>query len=255
MGDTIGMFAKRMNVSIRTLRYYDEIDLLKPTKTNSKGHKLYGAKEQSVLQRIQAWKFLGVPLEDIKGLLDESNIDFSLTLSLQKKLLLEQKQRMEAMIDAVEDAQTVLKLSEGKAKEYMEVLYMVLNTYRLEKEQKKFLLKHFPTEWVDQLYQPFGIDRKELIKHNTNYLFRLFESMKNNVNPTSEEVQTIIEGMLKDVHSFVDPVVVKEVADKIELFEEHEHLFHSPIPDPFKEYMDKAVSYYYSTAGSNWEND
>ncbi|MBU9723294.1 MULTISPECIES: MerR family transcriptional regulator [Bacillaceae] len=248
MGETIGVFAKRMNVTVRTLRYYEEIGLLMPVETNEQGHKLYGSKEESVLQRIQAWKFLGVPLEDIKRLLDESANDLSTTLSLQKKLLLEQKQLIEGMIDAVEDAEVILKLSEGKAKEYMEVLYMVLNTYRLEKEQRKFLLHHFSEEWVNQLYQPEGIDRNELIKLNTSYLFQLLEFMKNKVDPTSQQVQNVIEEMLQKVNSLIDPVVVGEIAKQIELFEANEHLFYTVMPEPFKLFTEKAVEYYYANS-------
>lgn len=50
-------------VFTRTLRYYDEINLLKPARINSSGYRIYGAKEVDRLQQILFYKELGLNLD------------------------------------------------------------------------------------------------------------------------------------------------------------------------------------------------
>lgn len=52
-------------ISIRTLRYYDEIGLLKPTKLTESGYRLYNNKALEQLQEIMFFRELEIPLMDI----------------------------------------------------------------------------------------------------------------------------------------------------------------------------------------------
>ena len=62
---TTGKFAKLANVSERTLRYYDMIGLLSPSKKESNGYRKYGMEDLRKLQKIILLKKLGFPLEEI----------------------------------------------------------------------------------------------------------------------------------------------------------------------------------------------
>ena len=62
-------------VSIRTLRYYDEIGLLKPTKLTETGYRLYDNKALEKLQEILSFRELEIPLIDIKKIMDTPNFD------------------------------------------------------------------------------------------------------------------------------------------------------------------------------------
>ena len=62
-------------VSIRTLRYYDEIGLLKPTELSDAGYRLYDNKALERLQEIMFFKELEIPLEDINKIMDSPNYD------------------------------------------------------------------------------------------------------------------------------------------------------------------------------------
>ena len=74
-------------VSIRTLRYYDEIGLLKPTGLSDAGYRLYDNKALERLQEIMFFKELEIPLEDIKKIMDSPNYDKEQALLTQKNLL------------------------------------------------------------------------------------------------------------------------------------------------------------------------
>ena len=62
-------------VSIRTLRYYDEIGLLNPTELSDAGYRLYDSKALERLQEIMFFKELEIPLEDINKIMDSPNYD------------------------------------------------------------------------------------------------------------------------------------------------------------------------------------
>ncbi|PWU68713.1 hypothetical protein DLJ74_09815 [Gracilibacillus dipsosauri] len=51
---SIGKIAKEMNITVRTLRYYDEINLLKPSYISESGYRYYSKKDIITLQRIIA---------------------------------------------------------------------------------------------------------------------------------------------------------------------------------------------------------
>lgn len=77
---TIQKLAKMAGVSTRTLRYYDEIGLLKPARINSSGYRIYGQKEVDLLQLILFYKELDVGLEDIGKIMTSGSFDALRTL-------------------------------------------------------------------------------------------------------------------------------------------------------------------------------
>jgi DNA-binding transcriptional MerR regulator len=66
---TVGALAKRVGVSIRTLRYYDEIGLLAPARHTAAGYRLYGAGDVARLQQIRSLRQLGFSLDEIQTIL------------------------------------------------------------------------------------------------------------------------------------------------------------------------------------------
>lgn len=75
---TIGQLAKYTGVTIRTLRYYDKINLLPPTDYTEGGHRLYNHKSLQRLQQIQALTFVGFSLKDTANLLTTTEISSSI---------------------------------------------------------------------------------------------------------------------------------------------------------------------------------
>ena len=63
---TINNLSKIAGVSTRTLRYYDQIGLLRPVRVSSNGYRIYGQGEVNRLQQILFYRELGFELEKIK---------------------------------------------------------------------------------------------------------------------------------------------------------------------------------------------
>ena len=84
---TTGQFAKLANVSERTLRYYDKIGLLKPSKIKKNGYRNYSKDDLFRLQKIILLKKLGFPLEEITIMLVENDEGWVDTLRMQVNLV------------------------------------------------------------------------------------------------------------------------------------------------------------------------
>ena len=82
-----GELAKLAGITIRTLRYYDAIGLLKPSNVQANGHRQYNTTDVEKLQLILGLKLLDFSLEEIRLYLKKPDIDFFDILSYQKQLL------------------------------------------------------------------------------------------------------------------------------------------------------------------------
>ncbi|MGL5649649.1 MAG: MerR family transcriptional regulator [Clostridium sp.] len=86
----IGEVAKIFNINIETLRYYDRIDLLKPSFVTDKGYRLYTPNDLTKLKFILGAKKLGVTLECIKKVSASNNLNnYTNLLDLQETLISE----------------------------------------------------------------------------------------------------------------------------------------------------------------------
>src|SRR6476659_2048635 len=104
----VSEFAEKAGVTVRTLHHYDRLGLLKPSGRTEGGYRLYGEGDFARLQQIVTLKFIGLPLRQIKDLLDRGDLDLAATLRLQRRLLLEKRMQMEAAIQAIEEAERSL---------------------------------------------------------------------------------------------------------------------------------------------------
>ena len=66
---TVNRLAQISGVSKRTLRYYDEIGLLRPERVNPNGYRIYGQMQVDLLQQILFYRELGLPLEEIREII------------------------------------------------------------------------------------------------------------------------------------------------------------------------------------------
>lgn len=99
---TVSNLAKLAGVSSRTLRYYDEINLLKPSRINSSGYRIYGQKEIDRLQQILFLRELEVDLETIIQIMNESNFDQLTALMDHQNKLIQKRARLDKLIETID---------------------------------------------------------------------------------------------------------------------------------------------------------
>ena len=110
---TIKQLADLANVSRRTLRYYDQIDLLKPTAVGDNNYRYYDQDTVLRLQQIRFYQEMDFSLDDIRQILDKSDFNTLQSLQTQKGALQQQAKRLERLINTID--KTILHL-EGKIK-------------------------------------------------------------------------------------------------------------------------------------------
>ncbi len=125
---TVKDMSEIAGVSIRTLRYYDEIGLLKPTELTEAGYRLYDNKALEKLQEIMFFRELEIPLTDIKKIMDNPNYDKEQVLLAQKSLLEQKRNRLNGIIELIIDVMKGVNTMSFGAFSNEEVLKMVNHT-------------------------------------------------------------------------------------------------------------------------------
>ena len=108
-----GEFAKIAGVTLRTIRYYDKIGLLKPTKVLNNGYRRYCNSDLITLQKIVSLKQLGFSLEEIYPLIqDNDKNSFKKSIQLQISLLDQKIQKLNALKESLKSTKKLLNKEE-----------------------------------------------------------------------------------------------------------------------------------------------
>lgn len=99
----INEVAKLTGITVRTLHYYDEIGLLRPSKITEAGYRLYEDEALETLQQILFFRELDFPLSEIKKILTNSAFDKSEALHKHRELLAKKRDRLDGLINLVND--------------------------------------------------------------------------------------------------------------------------------------------------------
>ncbi len=101
--NTVGAVADLTGVSVRTLHHYDHIGLVVPSVRTPAGYRGYTDADIERLHLVLVYRSVGMPLDEIRALLDDSSADVLEHLRRQHTLLLEQAERLQHTIKAVEE--------------------------------------------------------------------------------------------------------------------------------------------------------
>ncbi len=132
-------------ISIRTLRYYDEIGLLKPTDLTEAGYRLYDDKALERLQEILFFKELELSLGEIKVILDNPEYDRQQVLLTQKELLIRKRNRLNGILELLDDVMEGVNTMSFEAFSKEDVKKMVEHT-----------LQHMSREALEEQIKQFG---------------------------------------------------------------------------------------------------
>ena len=94
--------AELVGISVRTLHHYDNIGLLTPDKLSDSGYRLYSDTNLETLQQILFFKELDFPLKKIKEIISSPSFDRQEALRLQRKMLLERRERIDKLIATID---------------------------------------------------------------------------------------------------------------------------------------------------------
>ena len=142
---TVKEISDLTSIIVRTLHYYDEIGLLKPTEKSDAGYRLYDDKALETLQQILFFREFDISLKEIKAVLDNPALERNQILQVQRKMLVTKKERMERLIASIDD---ILK---GENK-----MDFTIFTKTEVEEMFQTMLEHMPENMRNIAIKEFG---------------------------------------------------------------------------------------------------
>lgn len=128
----VGDLAKLTGLTVRTLRFYDQIGLFSPSGQTESGHRLYNESDLSRLHQILSLKELGLSLEEIKSALNGGQISPLEIVELQIDQIKEQIKLQQKLL---EQLRYVSKLMQGKAELTVEDFTGLLQAMKMRFEK------------------------------------------------------------------------------------------------------------------------
>lgn len=132
---TIKEVSKLCGVTTRTLHYYDEIGIFKPSLINESGYRLYSEDSLIKLQEILFFKELDFSLKEIKNIVENPSYDRKYALNMQKEILIKKKNRIEDLIKLIDNNITndvILGLEKFKEEE----INLMKDNYKKEVKER-----------------------------------------------------------------------------------------------------------------------
>ncbi len=178
--------AKLSGVSVRTLHHYDDIGLLSPLKSRESGYRLYTDEDLSTLQQILFFRALDFPLKEIKEIMSNSHYNQLEALEMQKKLLLNKREKINDMIETIQKTiQSEKGVYHMNNKEKFKGFDFSENPY--EEEARK--------RWGDDKVDNANQKAKNMtieLQEEMNQIYRDLAAIRN-IDPKSDTAQAAIQ--------------------------------------------------------------
>lgn len=184
---TIKEVSKLCGVTVRTLHYYDEIGIFKPSLINDSRYRLYSEDSLIKLQEILFFKELDFSLKEIKNIVSNPKYDRKYALNMQKDILIKKKNRIEDLIKLINksmDDSFILGLEKFKEEE----IEKMKENYKKEvKERWGNTLEY--REFKDKGY---SYKDNERFKEDIESIFSRFKGVVS-LGEGSKEAQELVE--------------------------------------------------------------
>ncbi|PYI54815.1 MerR family transcriptional regulator [Paenibacillus flagellatus] len=140
----VGELARMAGLTIRTLRYYDQIGLYSPSGHSASGHRLYTESDVERLHRILSLKELGLSLDEIRDVMTGDRVGLSDLIAMQIDRLKEQIRRQQKLLRELERASSLMRSSRSLTAEDLTSLLgaMRMNHERFIAERRTSWERH-----------------------------------------------------------------------------------------------------------------
>lgn len=161
---TVKEVSEITGVSIRTLRYYDEIGLLPPTTITEAGYRLYDKNALEKLQEILFFKELELPLNEIRDMMNRPDYNKQQALATQKHLLECKRNRLNGIIELISDVMKGVNTMSFGAFNKQEVEQIVNHTLRhMNQEALAEQISLFGGEGAYKAYLSQGFENEKAV--------------------------------------------------------------------------------------------
>jgi MerR family transcriptional regulator, thiopeptide resistance regulator len=197
---TVKQLSRLAGISTRTLRYYDEIGLLKPVRNPSNGYREYDAASLLRLQQILFFREMDFALDDICEIINQPDFDVLNALAVHRQNLLQRVKRLNHLIETVDKTMQHLqgetKMTEGE--------YYAGFSEAQEQRYTEEARKRYNPELVDESvsrWKSYSKERKnQILQEGSEITRRLAEHLDK--DPGEAEVQELVKAWHKNIENF-----------------------------------------------------
>ncbi|MGL6105883.1 MerR family transcriptional regulator [Romboutsia sp.] len=193
---TIKSFADLAGISTRTLRYYDEIGLLKPCRVNSSGYRIYSQNEVDLLQQILLYRSMDMKLEDIQKIMTSPEFDVYQSLINHYQELLDKKNQIEQLISTVEKT---IAYKKGEVDMSNKEKFEGLKKEKIAQNEAKYgkeIREKYGDETIEKSNQKFlnmTEDELNTMKKVEDEMFEALENVLKTKDLDSEDAKRVFE--------------------------------------------------------------
>ena len=203
---TVKQLAQLAGISVRTLHYYDEVGLLKPSFIKENGYRFYEEKELLRLQQILFFRELDFTLDKIKQIMESPGFDSVAALYDQKELLKLKRKRIDGLLQTIEKTITAMKGGDLMSNDDT---YSVFNDPTYQKHKNEVEERWGNTDAYKQSRERVGkMSKSDLdrVKAEGETIARTTaELMVKGFSHDSPEVQKQVDLFYQHLHHFYDP--------------------------------------------------
>ena len=201
-------------MSVRALHHYDEIGLLVPTLRTPSGHRLYQQSDVERLQQIQSLRVMGIPLDEVKRLLDGAEMTPRKVIDLHLARLHEHIALQNRLAERMETLATHMDRVEATSiDDLCQIIQAMTTTEKYFTAEQLEVLRDRRTSITEEHMQEVRDSWNEIIP-------QVRKAMAANVDPASPEILAIAKRWKALVEEFTggDP----KIAEAVKTMYQHE---------------------------------
>lgn len=186
---TIKEFSKITGVTVRTLQYYDDENILNPHHKSESGYRFYSSEDLQIIQRISVLKYVGFNLKQIKSILEDNQLDWLSSLNLQARIIQDNIVKLNQSLVLIKEA--VNLYSKNNEIEWQSIA-KILEAFKMTHSNivKEWAERNFSVDEVN-FFAEMNFQERKIEKEKL--WIELFAEAKSlmSKDPASQEVQSL----------------------------------------------------------------
>lgn len=251
MNYTISQVAKLAGTTQRTLRYYDSMGLLVPSKRSQAGYRYYGEEDLKKLQKILFFKEMDFPLDKIALLIKGGREEQIQSLLLQKKFLKKCAKRYNRLAQLADDTIEEMKGMKAMEDEKRFEPFKEDNIAQLQSQYEQEVHQRWGETQAYQISakrtKGYGEEKwKEIMAEQEENMQKLAACMNQNLDPEEEAVQALVEKNRLWIDKYFYPLTKEMLGALGEMYIRDERFTqtYEKIAKGLAAYYHKAISHY-----------
>ena len=243
---TIGQFAKLVGSTVRTLRYYDKIELLTPKNYNENGRKVYTRLDWEHFQQIMVLKHFGLSLTEIKKQITNETLKNRDLLLVQKQLIEKKQAELNDILEVIARMERLYSMEGTSEEDLDEFTFIMLDLFKREKNQ----IQAFENYFIDDMQTIKEIkllNDPEYKKNMDKEVWRLIQAIRHSIHFNNSNNPQKIRDILKKMDTIfpANRKLFLNIINDDHFFTKHKHEFTHYFPEDIATYIFKEMKRYY----------